>query len=160
MGDDVSGVKRFGNYIAAIFKLGRTERLAKEARRSIHEIERSLERLNGWEDRERRLRNSIKQMVQGETQVLMARNAELARNFVELSRRLDQVLLTWGGEQDVVQCRMSKNPRQLGKIGGLKTGALRTLGHTVIHQITWLKNEMPIFYKHLVCAHVRQCTQR
>ena len=99
MGDDVSGVKRFGNYIAAIFKLGRTERLAKEARRSIHEIERSLERLNGWEDRERRLRNSIKQMVQGETQALMARNAELARNFVELSRRLDQVLLASPGER-------------------------------------------------------------
>tara|TARA_R100000656_G_scaffold107371_2_gene79517 strand:+ start:381 stop:1406 length:1026 start_codon:yes stop_codon:yes gene_type:complete len=116
MGDDVSGVKRFGNYIAAIFKLGRTERLAKEARRSIHEIERSLERLNGWEDRERRLRNSIKQMVQGETQVLMARNAELARNFVELSRRLDQVLLASPGEPAQPPCPTPDIP----KAGGLE----------------------------------------
>ena len=51
------------------------------------------DRLNGWEARERRMRAGMEQMIQGETQVLMARNAELARNFIELSRRLDQALL-------------------------------------------------------------------
>lgn len=96
MGNDVSKVKRVGNYIAALFKLGRTERMAKEAHRNMREIE---ERFNSWEIRERQLRNGIKQMVQSDTQALMARNAELARNFVELSRRLDQVLLTTQSDQ-------------------------------------------------------------
>ena len=96
MGNDVSKVKRVGNYIAALFKLGRTERMAKEAHRNMREIE---ERFNSWEIRERQLRNGIKQMVQSDTQALMARNAELARNFVELSRRLDQVLLTTRSDQ-------------------------------------------------------------
>jgi O-antigen chain-terminating methyltransferase len=96
MGDDVSKVKRIGDYIAAFFKLGRTERMAKEAHRNMRTIE---ERFNGLEARERRFRDGIKQMVQGETQALMARNAELARNFVELSRRLDQVLLASPGER-------------------------------------------------------------
>lgn len=92
----MSKVKRFGDYIAAFFKLGRTERLAKEAHRNMRATE---ERFNALETRERQLRNGIKQMVQGETQVLMARNAELARNFVGLSRRLDQVLLASQGTQ-------------------------------------------------------------
>ena len=86
----MSRVKRVGDYIAAIFKLGRTERMAKEAYRSMRGTE---DRLNGWEARERRMRAGMEQMIQGETQVLMACNAELARNFIELSRRLDQALL-------------------------------------------------------------------
>lgn len=98
MGGDVSKLKRVGNYIAAIFKLGRTERMAKETYRNMQTIE---DRFAGWETRERQLRNGVKQMVQSETQALMARNAELARNFTELSRRLDQILRTPAGEQPI-----------------------------------------------------------
>jgi hypothetical protein len=91
----VSGLKRVGNYVAAAFKLGRTERLAKSANRSVQDHEVRLAevevRLAEVTDKNavgaRRLSNSIKQMVTGETQALMARNAELARNYMDLSRR-------------------------------------------------------------------------
>ena len=97
----MSGLKRFGNYVAAAFKLGRTEGLAKSAHRSVQDHEVRVQdhevRLRKLTDEKaagaRRLSNSIKQMVTGETQALMARNAELARNYMDLSRRLDQVLL-------------------------------------------------------------------
>lgn len=105
----MSGVKRAGDYLAAIFKLGRTERWAKAAYRSVEshdarfgDLERRLDHLqrqfdkqsDGWEGRARHLKDGVKQVIHGETQALMARNAELARNFVEISRRLDQVLLS------------------------------------------------------------------
>ncbi|NUH65552.1 class I SAM-dependent methyltransferase [Sulfitobacter sp. S0837] len=97
----MSGVKRAGDYLAAIFKLGRTERLAKAAYRALEANEARLsalerridEQSNRWEGRARHLQDGVKQVIHGETQALMARNAELARNFVEVSRRLDQVLL-------------------------------------------------------------------
>jgi|TARA_R100000935_G_scaffold6374_1_gene13932 SAM-dependent methyltransferase len=111
----VSGLKRVGDYVAAAFKLGRTERQSKKAYRSVqdHEarlsgldrrldkLERRLDSLDHRLDddtmRTHRLKDSVKQMVQGETQALMSRNAELARNFTDLSRRLDQVLLAVQG---------------------------------------------------------------
>ncbi len=97
----MSRVKRAGDYLAAIFKLGRTERWAKAAYRSLESNEERLgalerridEQADRWEGRARHLKDGVKQVVHGETQALMARNAELARNFVEVSRRLDQVLL-------------------------------------------------------------------
>jgi O-antigen chain-terminating methyltransferase len=101
----VNSLKRFGDYVAAAFKLGRTERYAKRAYRSTQDHQRRLDDLRHQVDdlghhdstRARRLKNNIQQMVQGETQALMARNAELARNYMELSRRLDQVLLAVQG---------------------------------------------------------------
>ena len=108
----MSGLKRVGNYVTAVFKLGRTERLAKGAHRSVQDHQMRLDqmdqrgdglerRLDQLEDanatRARRLSGGIKQMVAGETQALMARNAELARNYMDLSRRLDQVLLAVQG---------------------------------------------------------------
>lgn len=97
----MSGLKRVGDYVAAALKLGRTERRSKETQRSVQDHEARLSgldhRLDEDATRARRLKNGIKHMVQGETQALMARNAELARNFTDLSRRLDQVLLTVQG---------------------------------------------------------------
>jgi SAM-dependent methyltransferase len=119
----LSGLKRVGNYVTAAFKLGRTERLAKGAHRSVQDHEARLHQIDQRGDglerrldqvsdaladaqarqaetdstRARRLSGSIKQMVAGETQALMARNAELARNYMDLSRRLDQVLLAVQG---------------------------------------------------------------
>ncbi|MEP3528210.1 MAG: methyltransferase domain-containing protein [Sulfitobacter sp.] len=121
-GSDMSGVKRAGDYLTAIFKLGRTERWAKAAYRSLEtnedrfgalerriddlnprfdHLQRQIDQLQGqideqsdrWDGRTRQLKDGVKQQIHGETQSLMARNAELARNFVEVSRRLDQVLL-------------------------------------------------------------------
>ena len=97
----MSGLKNFGNYVAAIFKLRRTEGLAKVAMRTVqdhaHRIDQVDERLDKINDmyvtNTRRLNNGVKQMVTGETQALMARNAELARNYMDLSRRLDHILL-------------------------------------------------------------------
>ena len=121
----MSGLKNIGDYIAAAFKLGRTERLAKGAYRRAqdHEtrlaqmdqrndrIERRLDVLNDTNaTRVRHLRDGVKQMVQSETHALMARNAELARNYMELSRRLDQVLLAVQGGT-----LKHKNPDQLPK---------------------------------------------
>ncbi|MBM1817396.1 class I SAM-dependent methyltransferase [Pseudosulfitobacter pseudonitzschiae] len=104
----MSGLKTVGDYITAAFKLGRTERLAKSAYRSAQSHEVRLEKaerrldslldaLDATNDANRRLRDGVKQMVQSETHALMARNAELARNYMDLSRRLDQVLLAVQG---------------------------------------------------------------
>lgn len=116
----MGGLKNFGNYVAAAFKLGRTERLAKKALRygQNHAVrldqmdqrgdglERRLDRLDDLyaqadhlrAEHARRLSGSLKKMVAGETQALLARNAELARNYMDLSRRLDQVLLAIRGQ--------------------------------------------------------------
>lgn len=94
----------FGSYFAALFKLRRTERLAKTTAREVRDLAailRGLEanvhglavRMDHADGHTRRLRSSFGQMVAAETQVLMARNAELARNYMDMSRRLDQVLL-------------------------------------------------------------------
>lgn len=97
----MSVLKTVGDYIAAVFKLGRTERRAKGAYFSAQAHEVRLEKLEQLLDANathaRRLRDGIKQMVQGETNALLARNAELARNYMDLSRRLDQVLLAVHG---------------------------------------------------------------
>ena len=90
VGKNLSGLKNFGNYVAAIFKLRRTEGLAKTALHQVRDLGARLDRMDG---NTRRLQSSFRQMVAGETEVLMARNAELARNYMDLSRRLDQVLL-------------------------------------------------------------------
>lgn len=98
-------LKRVGNYVTAAFKLSRTERLAKGAHRSVtdhearlNQIEQRINQLSETEAaRARRLSGGIKQMAAGEIQALMARNAELARNYMDLSRRLDQVLLAIQG---------------------------------------------------------------
>lgn len=92
----MSKIKHFGDYVAAIFKLRRTERMAKEAYRSLQNAEGSMrdiqDRFNGWDARERKLKKEVSQMVRGETLALAARNAELSRNFALLSSRLDQFL--------------------------------------------------------------------
>lgn len=68
-------------------------RLEKAERR----LDSLLDALDATNDANRRLRDGVKQMVQSETHALMARNAELARNYMDLSRRLDQVLLAVQG---------------------------------------------------------------
>ena len=122
----MSGVKNFGNYVAAIFKLRRTEGLAKGAARTVQNHAHRMDHMDGRMDHmdgrmdhtdgrmdrvedlqaahenlraahARRLSSGVKQMVVGETQALVARNAELARNYMDLSRRLDQILLTLQG---------------------------------------------------------------
>lgn len=101
----MSGLKNFGNYVAAIFKLRRTEGMAKSAARQVKDLGVRLDdqvkdlsvRLDNMDGSTRRLRKNFGDMVVGETQVLMARNAELSRNYMDLSRRLDHILLTLGG---------------------------------------------------------------
>ena len=154
----MSGVKRFGNYIAAIFKLGRTERLAKEAHRSLKEAERSIEatmaRLDGWEARERRFRDGIKQMVQGETQVLMARNAELARNFVELSRRLDQVLLASQGEK-TQPLRTEPAAKDAGGLGAVMDSFYHRLENKYRGTVSDIRNRLRVYLPDVESAVIR-----
>lgn len=107
----MSSFKNFGNYVAAIFKLRRTEGLAKSSARHVQDLGARLDhltmrldsldrltmRLDSMDGNTRRLQSSFSQMVAGETRVLMARNAELARSYMDLSRRLDQILLALQG---------------------------------------------------------------
>lgn len=87
--------------MAAIFKLRRTEGMAKSAVGQVHDLVRQVHdlgaRLDRMDGNTRRIHSNFRQMVAGETQVLMARNAELARNYMDLSRRLDQILLAIHG---------------------------------------------------------------
>jgi 2-polyprenyl-3-methyl-5-hydroxy-6-metoxy-1,4-benzoquinol methylase len=82
----VKPLKRFEKYVSAVFKLGKTERLAKSAH----------SRLDYLSDQERRLHEDLREMVLSEVQLMQVRSAEVARSHVYLSHRFDQILLKIG----------------------------------------------------------------
>jgi SAM-dependent methyltransferase len=151
MGDNVSKIKRAGDYIAAIFKLGRTERMAKEAHRHMRAHE---DRFNGWEIRERQLRNSIKQTVQTEMQVLMARNAELARNFIEVSRRLDQVLLATQDDKSR-PTTSDQPPKDEGGIGAVMDSFYHKLENKYRGTPSDIRNRLRVYLPDVESAVIR-----
>ena len=74
----------------------------------------------------RRINNTFRQMVAGETKILLARNAELARNCTDLSRRLDQILITLHGG--------SPSPKVIGTVSYEASG-LDSLKDSFYHRL-------------------------
>ncbi len=168
----MSGLKRVGDYVAAAFKLGRTERWSKEAYRGVQDHEARLSgldrrldgferRLDGFErqldedaTRAHRLKNSIKQMVQGETQALMARNAELARNFTDLSRRLDQILLAVQGGT-LKQTNPSHLPKDADGFGAVMDSFYHKLENKYRGTTSDIRNRLRIYLPDVESAVLR-----
>lgn len=148
----MSGFKNFGNYITAIYKLGRTEKLAKFAARRVEDhavrIDRAEEYIAMRDDvraeHARRLTSSVKQMVAGETQALLARNAELARNYMDLSRRLDQILLALQGST-VEPKEVREVPRDADGFGSVMDSFYHKLENKYRGTTTNIRNRLRIY---------------
>jgi O-antigen chain-terminating methyltransferase len=110
----MSLLKRLARYVAAIFKLGRTEALAKQARKRINDTESRLDIAEGRldnlstlvaslsEDMARawdtisqleRARDAHSSRFESESQKTAAADAALARTVSDMTRRLDNLLL-------------------------------------------------------------------
>lgn len=97
-------VKRLGNYVTAFFKLGRTERIAKEARRGLSELHGDVNKLaqhitTSQAQRQQHFEDTLRETTRGTLRDLQARHGELARSYAELSYRLDRVLLALTGAE-------------------------------------------------------------
>ena len=155
-------VKQIGDYIAAIFKLGRTERMAKEAHRNLQAINnmpainvQAIEnRFNDLDARERRLKAGVNQMVQAETRALMASNADLARNFIELSRRLDKVLLATQN-QNTPSVPSEKAPIDEGGIGAVMDSFYHKLENKYRGTTSDIRNRLRIYLPDVESAAIR-----
>jgi len=86
-GDSVSVLKRLERYISAFFKLGRTERLAKQASQAAQQNADRIASLS------RELRADTKASIREQTARMEGRLAEQTLHDNELSRRLDRLLL-------------------------------------------------------------------
>jgi hypothetical protein len=124
-------LKKSGNYIAAFFKLGRTERIAKDARRDLSDMrtrltdmrqhnETRLSELHGevfthinklakhidavaksQAERQQHFEDTLRETTRATLRDVQVRHGELARSYAELSYRLDRVLLTLTGAEPV-----------------------------------------------------------
>lgn len=101
----VKPYKRIGNYIAAIFKLGRTERMAKEAWRIGQTIEHRVAETEARsaEDHllQTRLRRDLDQFEQDMTTRLDVQSKSalsvLSRSMSDLTARFDRLMMREGG---------------------------------------------------------------
>ncbi|NNE52618.1 MAG: class I SAM-dependent methyltransferase [Sulfitobacter sp.] len=103
----MSPLKRLERYILAIFKLGRTERFAKEARRRLDQMEPRLDEALGsfgrlsrdvtriWESigQLERAHDDHDHRFEREAESTKAGDAALARTLSDLTRRMDDLLL-------------------------------------------------------------------
>lgn len=89
-------LKRFERYVMAIFKLGRTEDMAKTANRRVntteHRLDQVEDRLDQVEESMRQLSRQLETTVH-ERAVAQAERMLLARLFSDLTRRLDTLIL-------------------------------------------------------------------
>lgn len=154
----MSSLKNFGNYVAAIFKLRRTEGLAKSSARHVQDLGARLDRLtmrlDGMDGNTRRLQNSFRKMVSGETRVLMARNAELARNYMNLSHRLDQILLALNGGVLKVN-EDAEGLHDLGGISSVKDSFYHKLENKYRGTTSDIKNRLRVYLPDVESAVLR-----
>lgn len=96
-GIDLKPIKRLEHYILAFFKLGRTERLAKEAHRNLHEnrdlADRVAQQSADLEARMKLVAQDTRDLTRDLTLLHDSRFAELSRSYADLTRRMDQLLL-------------------------------------------------------------------
>ena len=147
----MSSLKNFGNYLAAIFKLRRTEKLAKTTSRQMNDL---VTRLDNMDGHARRLRSSFGQMINAEAQVLLARNAELSRNYMDLSRRLDQILMALqGGTLSVKQ--PNETPPDLDGLGSVRDSFYHKLENKYRGTTADIKNRLRIYLPDVESAVLR-----
>ncbi len=157
----MSGLKNFGNYVAAIFKLRRTEGMAKSATRQVQDLSMRLDhkvqdlgaKVQDLGARLDRLGSSFRLMVAGETQVLMARNAELARNYMDLSRRLDHILLTLSGLSEPQE--HGAVPNDTSGLGSVKDSFYHKLENKYRGTTADIKNRLRIYLPDVESAVLR-----
>lgn len=83
--------KRIELYVSAIFKLGKTERLAKTANWRISQLEEKIERYSHqFEEHQKYAKPAIAELIRGYSE-LLGRNGELARGYTDLTRRIDRL---------------------------------------------------------------------
>lgn len=95
-------LKRLELYISAIFKLGRIERIAKSARAQGTQLSEQLAQQNSRIEAQtaqtkllaEQSAKAAQALARDEVRELAIRHAELARNYVDMSRRLDKLLVS------------------------------------------------------------------
>lgn len=118
-------LKRLERYLSAIFKLGRTEWMAKRSLRAGEQNERKIQELEGRLESLGALRESVGRLESRiaeqdnqlaiQKELAQAFQAEAARGFSDLSRRLDQLLLR-GGVFDAARSAVSSAPHPEGTV--------------------------------------------
>lgn len=121
-------LKKLGNYLAAWFKLGRTERLAKEASRGVLDLRRHndirISELFAHIDsvtasqaqRQHSFENMLRETSRDSLRDLKTRHGELARSYAELSHRLDHVLVTLAGADPAPSLVSTPEPEGLNAL--------------------------------------------
>jgi O-antigen chain-terminating methyltransferase len=85
--------KRLELYVSALFKLGKTERLAKATSRRLPQIENRIDHYAlQVEEHQRRLPERVTDHVAPALAELSGRHSELARGYSDLTRRLDRLV--------------------------------------------------------------------
>lgn len=102
--------KRFKRYVSAVFKLGHTKRIAKEAKQSTLEQDTRLAALRGEIDE---VRHEIHAQADVQNTQLDTRLAEYALYNNELSRRLDRLMLAghFAAPQSLQNAQSSESSR-------------------------------------------------
>jgi len=135
-------LKRLERYLSAIFKLGRTEWMAKSSLRTgeqnerrIQELEGQLESLGALHEAVGRLEGRIEEQnnqLAVQKELGQALHAEAARSFSDLSRRIDQLLLH-GGALGAAPSVVSKGSQP--EITITETEGFRAFRDTFYHRL-------------------------
>jgi len=84
--------KRLELYVSAIFKLGKTERLAKAANQKIQQVENKINHYaHHFDEHKRQLPTLVSEYTRPALAELSGRHSELTRGYSDLTRRLDRL---------------------------------------------------------------------
>lgn len=135
-------LKRLERYLSAIFKLGRTERMAKSSlkvgqqnERKIQELEGHLDSLGALHEAVGRLESRIEEQnnqIAVQRELAQALHAEAARSFSDLSRRIDHLLLH-GRPAGAARSAVSSDPSPEASI--TETEGFRAFRDTFYHRL-------------------------
>ncbi len=146
-------LKRLELYISALFKLGRIERIAKGARAQATQLGEQLVRQNKLLAEQSA--KTAQALARDEVRELAIRHAELARNYVDMSRRLDKLLVSICREPQAAEVRPSTRPDPSELNNALLDSFYRRLESKVGRTREEVKSQQRFFLPEVESAYLR-----